>query len=165
MVLVRNGDVAQDNWVFLQDDDPLPANGNVIVCLARLNRDADALMDRAGRVGVELANTYDARELAAHIALLDLIVLDFPAFTDGRAYSQARVIRTELGFKGELRATGDVLPDQAQFMARVGFDSFEIAENRSLETWQRVSRTISHSYQANYGLSGLKRRGAKDARH
>lgn len=161
MVLVRNGDIADDSWEVLQDDDPLPATGDVIVCLARLKRDADALMDRTGRVGVELANTYDAQELAAHIALLDLVVLDFPAFTDGRAYSQARVIRTELGFRGELRATGDVLPDQAQFMARVGFDSFEIGEERPLETWRRVSRAISHSYQINYSLSGLKRRSAE----
>ncbi len=163
MVLVRNGDIADDSWTVLQDDDPLPAKGDIIVCLARLNRDADKLADREGRVGVELANTYDAEELAGHIALVDLVVLDFPAFTDGRAYSQARVIRTELGYTGELRATGDVLPDQAQFMTRVGFDSFEIADDRSLETWQRVSRAISHSYQANYGLTGLKQRSARQA--
>lgn len=163
MVLVRNGDIADDSWDVLQDDDPLPATGDVIVCLARLNRDADKLAEREGRVGVELANTYDAEELAAHIPLLDLVVLDFPAFTDGRAYSQARVLRTDLAFKGELRATGDVLPDQAQFMARVGFDSFEIGDDRSLETWQRVSRAISHSYQTNYGLSGLKQRSARHA--
>jgi len=165
MVLVRDGNVADDSWTVLQDDDPLPAKGDVIVCLARLNRDADKLADREGRVGVELANTYEAHELAAHIPLLDLVVLDFPAFTDGRAYSQARVIRTELGYTGELRATGDVLPDQAQFMARVGFDSFEIGDDRSLETWRRVSRAISHSYQTNYALAGLKRRGAQGTQH
>ncbi len=165
MVLVRDGNIADDSWTVLQDDDPLPAKGDVIVCLARLNRDAAKLADREGRVGVELANTYEAHELAAHIPLLDLVVLDFPAFTDGRAYSQARVIRTELGYTGELRATGDVLPDQAQFMTRVGFDSFEVGDDRSLETWQRVSRAISHSYQTNYALAGLKRRGAQDTQH
>lgn len=160
MVLVRNGEITEDTWEELPDDDPLPETGDVIICLARLKRDADALAKRQGRAGVELPNTYDAQELAAHVDLLDLIVLDFPAFTDGRAYSQARVIRTELGYDGELRAVGDVLPDQAQFMARVGFDSFEISEHRSLDTWRRVSRTITHAYQDNYGLSGLKRRAA-----
>lgn len=163
MVLVRDGEVVADSWTHLPDDDPIPASGDIIVCPARLTRDRDALADYNGRVGVEYPNTYDAQELAPHIGLLDLVLLDFPAFTDGRAYSQARVIRTDLGFTGELRATGDVLPDQAQFMARVGFDSFEISEHASLETWRSASQAISHSYQTNYGLSGLKRRAAGGA--
>ncbi|MBZ0215059.1 MAG: DUF934 domain-containing protein, partial [Fimbriimonadaceae bacterium] len=76
------------------------------------------------------------------------IALEFASFTDGRAYSVARIVRTQLHFSGELRATGDVLPDQIAFMRQVGFDAFEIRSDRhSLDTWQRTATSISLTYQ------------------
>jgi uncharacterized protein (DUF934 family) len=74
---------------------------------------------------VSLANTDPVEDLAPHVGRLRLIVLNFPKFSDGRAYSQARLLRGRLGYTGELRATGNVLQDQALFMLRCGFDSFE----------------------------------------
>ena len=72
-----------------------------------------------------LANTDRPEALAPDLARLKLIVLHFPKFTDGRAYSQARTLRGRLGYRGELRATGQVLRDQLPFLLRCGFDSFE----------------------------------------
>ncbi len=74
---------------------------------------------------VALANTDQPAELKTHLGRLKLIVLDFPKFTDGRAYSQARLLRGKLGYRGELRASGQVLRDQLPFLLRCGFDSFE----------------------------------------
>ena len=74
---------------------------------------------------VALANTDQPAELKSHLGRLKLIVLHFPKFTDGRAYSQARLLRGRLGYRGELRATGSVLRDQLPFLLRCGFDSFE----------------------------------------
>lgn len=74
---------------------------------------------------VALANTDPLDPLTAHLGRLKLIVLHFPKFTDGRAYSQARLLRGRLGYRGELRATGAVLRDQLPFLLRCGFDSFE----------------------------------------
>ena len=74
---------------------------------------------------VSLANTDPVEDLAPHVGRLRLIVLEFPRFSDGRAYSQARLLRGRLGYRGELRATGGVLQDQIAFMLRCGFDSFE----------------------------------------
>jgi uncharacterized protein (DUF934 family) len=65
----------------------------------------------------------DARLLIAHIDRLTLVEITFPGFRDGRGYSSARILR-EAGYKGELRAAGDVLVDQVNFMRRCGFDSF-----------------------------------------
>ena len=74
---------------------------------------------------VSLANTDPVEDLAPHLGRLRLIVLEFPKFSDGRAYSQARLLRGRMGYRGELRATGAVLQDQVAFMLRCGFDSFE----------------------------------------
>jgi uncharacterized protein (DUF934 family) len=72
-----------------------------------------------------LANTDEVLELGLRLDGVRLVVLNFPKFTDGRAYSQARLLRERLGYKGGLRATGAVLRDQLPFLLRCGFDSFE----------------------------------------
>ncbi|MFQ5626457.1 MAG: DUF934 domain-containing protein, partial [Methyloligellaceae bacterium] len=92
----------------------------------------------------------DPGELEAHLAHLDVIALNFPAFTDGRAYSQARRLRTEFGFEGELRATGEVLADQAGFLTQVGFDTFEVENGLSLDVWNKAARSMTLAYQRGY---------------
>lgn len=82
----------------------------------------------AGRFALVLPNTEDARALGPAVAAFDAVILEFPDFKDGRAYSQARLLRERLGFAGEIRARGAVLPDQALFMARAGFTALEIGE-------------------------------------
>ena len=80
---------------------------------------------KAPTQAVALTNTDQLDALKTHLGRLKLIVLHFPKFTDGRAYSQARLLRGRLGYRGELRATGAVLRDQLPFLLRCGFDSFE----------------------------------------
>jgi uncharacterized protein (DUF934 family) len=80
---------------------------------------------KAPTQAVALANTDGLDPLKNHLGRLKLIALQFPKFTDGRAYSQARQLRSRLGYRGELRAIGNVLRDQLPFLLRCGFDSFE----------------------------------------
>ena len=89
---------------------------------------------------VALANTDPVEELA-------LIALHFPKFSDGRAYSQARLLRGRLGYEGELRATGNVLQDQLPFMLRCGFDSFESEQKGFAEALAKARRLFSVVYQ------------------
>lgn len=96
---------------------------------------------------VSLANTDPVEELAPHLDRLRLIVLDFPKFSDGRAYSQARLLRGRLGYRGELRATGGVLQDQLPFMLRCGFDSFESEQKGFGEALARARTLFSVVYQ------------------
>ena len=80
----------------------------------------------AGRFALVIPNTEDVRALAEAVAPFSEIILDFPDFKDGRAYSQARLLRERLGFAGDIRARGQIVPDQALFMARAGFTALEI---------------------------------------
>ena len=83
----------------------------------------DACLDQSNATAVRLESDEDARLLIPHLDRLALIEIAFPSFRDGRGYSSARILR-EAGYKGELRAQGDVLFDQVAFMRRCGFDSF-----------------------------------------
>ena len=94
-----------------------------------------------------LANTEDVALLAGEIDQLNLIVLDFPKFTDGRAYSQARLLRERLGYRGGLRASGVVLRDQLPFLLRCGFDSFESDQPGFAEALAKARTLFSVVYQ------------------
>lgn len=96
---------------------------------------------------VSLANTDPVEDLAPHVGRLRLIVLDFPKFSDGRAYSQARLLRGRLGYRGELRATGGVLQDQIGFMLRCGFNSFESEQKGFGEALAKARTLFSVVYQ------------------
>lgn len=96
---------------------------------------------------VSLANTDPVEDLAPHVAHLRLLVLDFPKFSDGRAYSQARLLRGRLGYRGELRATGGVLQDQIAFMLRCGFDSFESEQQGFGDALAKARTLFSVVYQ------------------
>lgn len=88
-----------------------------------------------------LDNTEDVTKLGDRLAGVKLVVLTFPTFTDGRAYSQARLLRERMGYTGELRAAGQVSIDQIPFMLRCGFDSFATAQKGFAEALARA-RTL-----------------------
>jgi uncharacterized protein (DUF934 family) len=146
MPLLKNGSIVPDNWFQADPEGDLPPHADVILPLERLLKRWESLSERTGGIGVRLGNTDQAEVLKPFLQRLSIVVLPFPAFNDGRAYSIARKLR-EMGFNGELRATGNVLPDQLQFMLQVGFDTFEISDRFSLETWTRASRQMSLAYQ------------------
>lgn len=86
----------------------------------------DGARPEAGRFALVLPNDADVAEVAETLPLFAVVVLSFPVFKDGRSYSQARLLRDRFGYRGEVRARGQVLRDQALFMARAGFDAFEV---------------------------------------
>jgi phosphoadenosine phosphosulfate reductase len=121
-----------DHWTLLREAASLadvPAGVPAIVPLALWRSERTALLAR-GDVGVWLAPADDPDSLADDVAALPLIAIDFPKFTDGRGYSIARLLRDRHGFKGELRAIGDVLRDQLFALAQCGFDAFAIRADR-----------------------------------
>ena len=147
MPLFRETGVVGDPWQKLADDAAVPAEGMVLVSFARWREARAALLARRGPVGIALANTDPVEDLAPHVGRLRLIVLSFPKFSDGRAYSQARLLRGRLGYGGELRATGNVLQDQTLFMLRCGFDSFESEQKGFGEALARARKLFSVVYQ------------------
>jgi uncharacterized protein (DUF934 family) len=147
MRLVRNGQVVEDRFVRVLDDAPVAEGLPAIVPASRYLADAAELAGRSAPTGVLWPNSRDIAELGAHLDRLALVALVFPTFKDGRAYSQARLLRERYGFRGELRATGDVLRDQFLFLARAGFDAFEVKKDADAAAFAAALARYSVFYQ------------------
>jgi len=119
----------------------------VLVTAARFLEDPEALLKRSGKVGVIWPNNRDLDDLVPYLERLALVALVFPTFRDGRAYSQARILRERFGFGGELRATGQVLRDQFLFLLRAGFDSFEVTKEADAVAFADSIRRFDVFYQ------------------
>jgi uncharacterized protein (DUF934 family) len=160
MPLVENGQIVQDRYHYLADDEPIPERVPVIVQAQRFLADADALSRRDGSLGVAWPNDRRIAELAPWLGHLTLVALQFPKFRDGRAYSQARLLRETYGFRGTLRATGDVLRDQFHFLIRAGFDSFEVKKPADASAFVQAASRYSVVYQptADGRVPALRRR-------
>ncbi|MCG8442748.1 MAG: DUF934 domain-containing protein [Caulobacterales bacterium] len=148
MPLIKEGETRPDSWTRLDDDAPAPASGDIIVSLARLLAEGEALAARDGRLGVTLTSADGPEAVAEHLGDLALVALQFPRFADGRAYSTARLLRTRWGFGGEIRAVGEVLLDQLSFMTRCGFDAFEFDHPRAASAYAEAMTEIGPVYQA-----------------
>jgi len=147
MPLVEGGHIVEDRYVRVLDDAPIPDGGPVIVPGKRFLADAAELVQRDGALGVIWPNDRKVAELEPWLDRLALIALVFPKFRDGRAYSQARLLREHYGFGGTLRATGDVLRDQFHFLVRAGFDSFEVKKAADARVFVEVMARFSVYYQ------------------
>jgi uncharacterized protein (DUF934 family) len=148
MPLVRAGRRVDDQFVRILDDAPLPDHIPVLLPAARFLADIADIGRRAAPTGVLWPNDRRIAELAPHLDRLALVALEFPKFRDGRAYSQARQLRERHGFRGELRATGQVLRDQFLFLLRAGFDAFEVAKESDVEHFAEAIRRYSVFYQS-----------------
>lgn len=132
MAVWRDGGFADDIWTTLDDAAPIAERGAIIVSFARWQSDKATLEKRADPVGVAIAAGKDAVSALAEAAGRPLVALKFDKFVDGRAFSYAELLRERHGFKGELRATGDVLLDEIALMLRCGFTSFEVTDANTL---------------------------------
>jgi len=150
--IILRDTVVTDDWQVLRAcaNEPLdlPA-GRVIVPLAAW-LDRQAALAARGEVGVWLAGSDDPAALAPSLPLLSLVAIDFPKFTDGRGYSIAYMLRSRFGYRGELRAIGDVLPDQLFYMKRVGFDAFAVHADKDIRQALRSLRPFTDAYQGSW---------------
>jgi uncharacterized protein (DUF934 family) len=147
MPFVKSGRIVEDRFVRIADDAPVPEGGAIIVSGARYLADADAFRKRTAPTGVVWPNNRPIAELAPHLDRLAVVAVVFPGFRDGRGYSQARVLRESYGFKGELRATGQVLRDQFLLLLRAGFDSFEVSKDADATAFADSIRRFDVFYQ------------------
>jgi uncharacterized protein (DUF934 family) len=147
MPLIRNGRLAEDRYVRVLDDAPIPEGVPAIVPAARFLADAEEILRRDAPTGVEWPNNRKVEELEPYLGRLAVIVLAFPNFKDGRGYSQARLLRERYGFSGELRATGQILRDQFLFLVRAGFDALEVAKPGEAEAFAAALARYSVFYQ------------------
>src|SRR6201996_1182428 len=147
MPLVKGGRIVADSFAHVADDAELPADGAVLISAARFLENPEAIARRFGKTGVIWPNNRDLDDLVPYLDRLAVVALVFPSFRDGRAYSQARLLRERHGFRGELRATGQVLRDQFLFMLRAGFDAFEVKKEADAEAFTNTAKRYSVFYQ------------------
>ena len=173
MPLVKGGRIVADNFIRIEDGAELPASGNILVPATRCLADHAEYAGRDGAVGVTWPNDKNIAELAPYLDKLALIALVFPAYKDGRAYSQARLLRERYGYRGEMRATGQVLRDQFLFLLRAGFDSFDVVKEADATAFEEAAKRYSVFFQptgdgrmtvARSRLSSVERQPAHVAR-
>lgn len=153
--IIRDRRIVEDDWVAVADDAALPASGKVIVTHARWLADKAGLANRGG-VGIRIAPALDVATLAPDLPALGLVALPFDFIQprpeggrtfDGRGYSQARQLRERLGYRGEIRAVGDIFRDAMFFAARCGVNAFELAPDRDLDDALQAFGDFSAHYQ------------------
>jgi uncharacterized protein (DUF934 family) len=163
--------LVEDDWIVVEDGRaPLEpgAGGKVIVTLARWRLEREALLAAHAAVGVLVPNTADIEAVYPEISDRPLIALQFPIFSDGRALTQAVLLRNRLGFGGELRALGDVIRDLVFWLGRCGFDSIVPRSDQSPQACQAALDEIKVAYQAaadGHTPVWVRRRGRAAAAH
>jgi uncharacterized protein (DUF934 family) len=150
--VIRQGRLEPDTWNYIgvAAEEPVPdalPSGPVLVPLATWKARRDALLARHEPVGVWLKPDDDPAGLGNDMHALPLIAIHFPKFTDGRGYSGAVLLRRRYGYRGELRAFGDVGRDQLFYQRRCGFDSFKLAPHRDPEAALASLAPFSVRYQ------------------
>jgi uncharacterized protein (DUF934 family) len=147
MPLVKSGRIVADAFMRVEDGMAIPEQGAVLLPAARFIADVQELSQRADPVGVIWPNDRNVSELAPYLDRVALIALVFPTFKDGRAYSQARLLRERYGYRGELRATGQVLRDQFVFYMRAGFDALDVVKAADAAAFEETAKRYSVFFQ------------------
>ena len=151
--IIRDRKVVTDLWLLLKppDDGSLPSvppSGDIIVPLALWWRRRDELLARPSRLGVWLDSNEDPAAIAEDLRLFGVVAVRFPKVIDGRGYSIAYLLRERYGWRGELRAFGDIWRDQLFFLASCGFDAFSLREGEDSREALAAFGDFSETYQA-----------------
>ncbi len=151
--LIKQRKIVEDRWrVFGLPNEPvadsLPAEGDIVVPLSVWRGQQAALLGRQGRTGVWLEASEDPAALFSAGPMPELVAVRFPSFTDGRGYSIARLLRERHGFRGELRAIGDVIRDTLFDLSRCGFDAFALRDDQDAEAALAAFDDFTEVYQA-----------------
>ena len=148
MKIIKSGQIVDDLWIHLDDDVALQAGTCATVTLNRLASFSEQERLAPSQLGVRIGPDADVNQLKSHLKQIALVVLTMNPFTDGRSFSQARILREQLGFQGEIRASGDFLRDQMYYLHRLGVDSFEFAEGTDLNDRLKAFTEFTVTYQA-----------------
>ncbi len=144
--LLRNGEMVVDEW-RLSAEGPVADDAALMLSLAEWRAEHGRWLARSGPLGVILAPADDERELVPDLPRLALVAAEFPNVSEGRGYTQGRLLRERWGFARELRARGAIRRDHVFLLARCGFNSFELPEPE-LEGAAAALHTFSAAYQS-----------------
>ncbi len=151
-LIIKDRNVVADPWLRLERNadgsfPAVPPAGDVIVPLALWREQREFLLARPGRLGVWLEGHEEPSTIAGDLKLFDVVAVHFPKFADGRGYSTARLLRERYGYKGELRATGDVIRDVLFQLSACGFNAFELRQGEDPREALAGFKDFSECYQ------------------
>jgi len=147
MALIKNGVFTEDTYAAWDGNDALASGQAILVALDTWQQLRDQLIAHDGEVALRIDNDLDVREIAGDLPHINAVFVDFPAFSDGRGFSQARQLRETHGYGGEIRARGHIIRDQYLFLHRCGVDAVEVSDLRALENWNAAMQEFSLFYQ------------------
>ena len=147
-IVINNHQVIDDEWVDLTvDENCSDENSKIIVGLEQLINQFQSLKAQSKALAVRLNETDSVEDILPYLTGLQMVVLQFKVFADGRAFSQSKLLRERHHFQGEIRAVGDVIRDQLSFMARCGFSQFQLSETEDVNLAVQAFSDISETYQ------------------
>ena len=152
-IIIKDRSVVSDPWLLLERGTDgslpaIPATGDIIVPLALWQAERQALLDRGGPLGVWLNGDDEPSAIGDDLPHFSVIAVNFPKFGDGRGFSIARLLRERYGWKGELRAIGDIFRDQLLYLASCGFDAFALRPGEDVLDALGGFADFSESYQS-----------------
>lgn len=150
MTLLSLTGIEVRDWTLLADGESPEEGATVLVPLARLKEEGLEAFAAAGKVGALIPTDTGYSSLEGIAGDLAFAAVDFPAFGDGRGFSLAVRLRKDFNFKGEVRAVGPVIPDQALFLLRAGFDSVKVDDERRVPAFETALKRFKDFYQTDY---------------
>lgn len=147
MQIIRDRAIVDDAWQHEPPSGELP-DADIIVSFERWRNDREQLLGRGSRLGVRLGPDDEVDDIAPDLEHFSVVALSFPAFVDGRGFSQARWLRERHGYRGQIRAVGEVLRDQVAYMERCGFNAFEMRPDQDLQQTLAAFDEIAFVYQS-----------------
>ena len=146
MQIIKDKKIVEDHWRYIDDDAELPS-GDITVSLSRWRKDRQQLLNREGQIGLRLESSEAVEDIALDLDQIQLIELNFSAFTDGRSFTQAWLLRNRFGYKGEIRAVGNFMVDQVFYLYRTGVNAFRLENTNKLPVALSTLNDFSVSYQ------------------
>lgn len=147
MPVIKNGQEIENIWSLLEEDEEFTGQLNKLLTKEDFLSNRDKVKTSNAPVGIALNNDDDVMELEGLLDQVDIVTVNFPSFADGRAFSQARLVRERLGFEGEIRAVGHIIRDQYLYLLRSGVDAID-ADRASESEWKAAVEEFDTFYQA-----------------
>ncbi|WP_083782907.1 DUF934 domain-containing protein, partial [Roseibium sp. TrichSKD4] len=145
--IFKDGSFWDEEWLTLEDEQDIPATGNLIVPIGTYLENPTAYSAREGETGVLIKAGDEVYPLGEHLAEIAIVAVEFPSFADGRGFSAARVLREQFDYQGDIRAVGNYILDQVPLARRCGVSSFEISKPEVLKAleageWPEVTKYL-----------------------
>ncbi len=147
MKIIKDKKIIEDNWTHLADNDEI-SDENITVSLGRWKEEKTKLITHEGNIGIRLSPSDKVEDIAGDLKQISIVVLEFPAFTDGRSFSHAKLLRYRYSYNGEIRAIGNYMPDQVFYLSSVGVNAFQLENTEELNTALSTMNDFTVSYQS-----------------